>query len=183
MNDDELARTIAALRAEYAGELPGTVAQMEDLWRRLVAAEIPSSRLAELARMAHSITGSGTTFGLAGASRLLARGALRAEVDAAPASERLGILLTQLRALLAQVLGFTSLTQIDPHSGLFDLGIDSLSALETKTRLEVALSVKLAPSALMEHATPEALALHLHDEVLGYVGEPVRAESNSEGTP
>ena len=69
MSDDELTRTIAKLRTEYAGQLPGAVAQMEALWRRLVAAEIPLSRLAELTRMAHSITGSGTTFGLPGASR------------------------------------------------------------------------------------------------------------------
>ena len=85
-NDDQLARTIAGLRAEYAGELPGAVAQMEDLWRRLVAAEVPSSRLAELARMAHSITGSGTTFGLAGASR--AAGELELFLDQYAASGR-----------------------------------------------------------------------------------------------
>ena len=69
MNNDELERVIAKLRVDYACQLPGTVAQMEDLWRRLVAAEIPLSKLAELARMAHSITGSGTTFGLPDASR------------------------------------------------------------------------------------------------------------------
>jgi HPt (histidine-containing phosphotransfer) domain-containing protein len=69
VNDDELARTIAKLRADYAGQLPATVAQMEDLWRRHVAAEMPSLQLAQLARMAHSITGSGATFGLPGVSR------------------------------------------------------------------------------------------------------------------
>jgi chemotaxis protein histidine kinase CheA len=68
MNEDELKRTIAALHADYAAQLPGTVAQMEDLWRRLVAAETPPSKLADLARMAHSITGSGATFGLPEAS-------------------------------------------------------------------------------------------------------------------
>jgi len=69
MSEDELSRAIAKLRIEYAEQLPGTVAQMEELWRDLVAAEIALSKLADLARMAHSITGSGTTFGLPGASR------------------------------------------------------------------------------------------------------------------
>jgi HPt (histidine-containing phosphotransfer) domain-containing protein len=69
MNEDELKRTIAKLHAGYAAQLPGTVAQMEDLWRRLVAVEIPPSQLADLARMAHSIAGSGATFGLPDASR------------------------------------------------------------------------------------------------------------------
>jgi HPt (histidine-containing phosphotransfer) domain-containing protein len=69
VNKDELELAIAKLRVDYADALPGTVAQMEDLWRRLVAAEIPLSKLAELARMAHSISGAGATFGLPGASR------------------------------------------------------------------------------------------------------------------
>ena len=69
MKDDELERTLAKLSADYVEQLPGTVAQMEDLWRRVVAAEIPELRLAELTRMAHSITGSGATFGLPNASR------------------------------------------------------------------------------------------------------------------
>jgi hypothetical protein len=68
VNDDELAHTIATLRADYAKQLPATVTQMEDLWRRIVSGESPLSRLAELARMAHSITGAGATFGLPGAS-------------------------------------------------------------------------------------------------------------------
>jgi chemotaxis protein histidine kinase CheA len=69
MNQDELKLTIAKLRADYAAQLPDTVAQMEELWQRLVAAEAPSSQLADLARMAHSIAGSGATFGLPQASR------------------------------------------------------------------------------------------------------------------
>jgi HPt (histidine-containing phosphotransfer) domain-containing protein len=69
VNDDELARTIAKLHADYADQLPATVVQMEDLWRRLVAAEIPLSRLEELVRRAHSIAGSGATFGVPEAGR------------------------------------------------------------------------------------------------------------------
>ncbi|MBK5103342.1 MAG: Hpt domain-containing protein [Burkholderiales bacterium] len=68
MSEDELGRTIARLSADYAAQLPGTVAQMEELWRRIVAAELPLSQLSELLRTAHSISGSGATFGLPGAS-------------------------------------------------------------------------------------------------------------------
>jgi len=69
VSKDELGCTLAKLRADYAEQLPATVAQMEDLWRQLVAAEITSPRLAELGRMAHSIAGSGTTFGVPNATR------------------------------------------------------------------------------------------------------------------
>jgi len=69
VNESELARTINKLRADYAEQLPVTVAQMEELWRRLVHAELPLAKLADLVRMAHSISGSGATFGLPGASQ------------------------------------------------------------------------------------------------------------------
>ena len=72
MKDDELVRTIAKLRAEYAEQLPGAVAQMESLWRGLIASEIPPLRLSEFVRMVHSITGSGSTFGLPEVSRAAA---------------------------------------------------------------------------------------------------------------
>ena len=69
MKDEELTRTIAKLHADYAAQLPSMVAQMNELWRALVAAEIPLSRLPELTRMAHSITGAGATFGIPDASQ------------------------------------------------------------------------------------------------------------------
>lgn len=69
MNDDELKDALAKLRADYAAQLPGTVAQMEQLWQGLAAAEIPPAKLTELARMAHSMAGSGATFGFPNVSR------------------------------------------------------------------------------------------------------------------
>lgn len=69
MSDDELERVIAKLRAEYAEQLPETIAQMEALWQSIVTAETPFVRQRELVRMAHSISGSGTTFGIPGATR------------------------------------------------------------------------------------------------------------------
>ena len=58
-----LRRTFAMLSAKYRVTLPDTVAQFEDLWRRLLAAEAPVSGLADLIRIAHNIAGTGKTFG------------------------------------------------------------------------------------------------------------------------
>ena len=69
MNEEELRRVLEKLRTDYVAQLPGTVAEMEDLWRRILAAEVPLAQLEKLERMAHSIAGSGTTFGLPEASR------------------------------------------------------------------------------------------------------------------
>jgi chemotaxis protein histidine kinase CheA len=69
MNEEELRQMLGKLRADYAAQLPGTVAEMEELWRGIVAAEVPLSQLEKLMRMAHSIAGSGTTFGFPDATR------------------------------------------------------------------------------------------------------------------
>lgn len=70
MSRDEISSVIAKLSAEYAEQLQGKVARMEQLWRQLVAEQMPSSQLDELVRMAHGIAGSGATFGLPSASRV-----------------------------------------------------------------------------------------------------------------
>ncbi len=69
MQDDELERAIGKLRADYAEQLPRAVAQMEALWRQLVAVETAPTAMDELMRTAHSIAGAGGTFGFDQASR------------------------------------------------------------------------------------------------------------------
>ena len=56
MNEEELRQMLDKLRADYAEQLPGTIAEMEELWRGIAAAEIPLSQLEKLMRMAHSMT-------------------------------------------------------------------------------------------------------------------------------
>ena len=58
------------LSAKYQVTLPGKVAQFEDLWRQLLAAEAPVSRLADLVQIAHNIAGNAKTFGFASAGEV-----------------------------------------------------------------------------------------------------------------
>jgi chemotaxis protein histidine kinase CheA len=67
---DALHRTFAMLRAKYQVKLPGTVAQIEDLWRRLLSAEAPASELADLVQLAHNIAGTAKTFGFEAAGEV-----------------------------------------------------------------------------------------------------------------
>ena len=67
---DGLQRTFAMLCARYQVKLPGVVAQFEDLWRGLLAAEVPASGVAELIKIAHNIAGNGKTFGFASAGEV-----------------------------------------------------------------------------------------------------------------
>ena len=66
--DDALRQAIAMLRDDYASELPEKIAEIEQLWRRLLADEAPVPELQDVVRMVHGIAGSGATFGLAVAS-------------------------------------------------------------------------------------------------------------------
>ena len=65
---DALKRTIASLRDDYASSLPGKIAEIEELWQRLLADDAPVAGLQDVVRMVHGIAGSGATFGLAAAS-------------------------------------------------------------------------------------------------------------------
>jgi chemotaxis protein histidine kinase CheA len=65
---DVLKRTISSLQDDYASKLPGKIAEIEALWRRLLADDAPLAELQDVVRMVHGIAGSGATFGLAVAS-------------------------------------------------------------------------------------------------------------------
>jgi acyl carrier protein len=55
----------------------------------------------------------------------------------------------------------------DPRRKLFEMGMDSLMALELKSRLQHELGASVPVTAVFNHPTIEALAGHLLDDVLG----------------
>lgn len=65
---DSLQQTIAMLRDDYASKLPEKIAEIEALWRRLLADDAPLAEFQDVIRMVHGVAGSGATFGLAAAS-------------------------------------------------------------------------------------------------------------------
>lgn len=52
-------------RADYRLSLPQRLDQIESLWRQVLNNEAPAEALASLERCAHSLAGSGATFGFA----------------------------------------------------------------------------------------------------------------------
>jgi HPt (histidine-containing phosphotransfer) domain-containing protein len=101
---DALQRTFAMLSAKYQVKLPATVVQFEDLWRRLLAAEAPVSRLADLIQIAHNIAGNGKTFGFASAGEVareielcLEPACATGRLPDAAEQERVAVLLASLK--------------------------------------------------------------------------------------
>jgi acyl transferase domain-containing protein/acyl carrier protein len=98
-----------------------------------------------------------------------------------PAREWRPALLARVREHLAAVLGIERPELVPTDRGLFSLGLDSLLAVELRTRLEAELSRKLPPTLTLDAPTAEALT----DALLGSEPrrEPARAERRLEVTP
>jgi acyl carrier protein len=62
-----------------------------------------------------------------------------------------------VRSQVAAVLG-RSADDVDPHKPFQELGLQSLSAVELRNRLNAATGLDLAPTLIFEYPTPAALA-------------------------
>ncbi|MFD4660988.1 type I polyketide synthase [Kitasatospora sp. NPDC058444] len=68
---------------------------------------------------------------------------------------------TVVRTEVAAVLGFPSPEVVDEHSSLPELGLDSLTAVELRNRLDAATGLRLAATVAFDHPTLPALVDHL----------------------
>ncbi|MEV6619111.1 type I polyketide synthase [Streptomyces sp. NPDC051051] len=74
-------------------------------------------------------------------------------------------LLALVRELAATVLGHPSAEAVEPDRLFTEQGFDSLTVVELRNHLASATGLKLAPTLLFDHATPEALAAHVHQRL------------------
>jgi acyl carrier protein len=100
---------------------------------------------------------------------------LRARLAAASPERRSDIVIDQVRVDVGQILGLSP-GDIDAERGLFDMGMDSLMALDVKTRLEAAVGARLPSTLTFNYPTVTALAGYLVEHVLEPpVAEPIPA--------
>ncbi|MGR4849191.1 SDR family NAD(P)-dependent oxidoreductase [Streptomyces sp. LARHCF252] len=121
----------------------------------------------------HRPTVAGTSSGSAGSSgQMLEPGAWRKRLAPLPPGEREAALVALLRADVAAVLGYPHADALPTGKSLADLGFDSLTAVQIRNRLSIALKLRLSAAVVFEHRTAEELARHL----LGLLdGEPAAA--------
>jgi acyl transferase domain-containing protein/acyl carrier protein len=86
--------------------------------------------------------------------------ALLERLQEAPADRQPELLEEFVRSELARVLGHAQGT-ISRREGFAALGLDSLGAIELRTRLEQALGCRLPATLAFDHPTVEALVAHL----------------------
>lgn len=88
-------------------------------------------------------------------------GALMRELNQADCSQRRGILEQALRQQLAEVLHNPGSADVAMRQRLFDMGFDSLLAMEFTRNLSQALDFKLPSTLLFDYPTIEALLTYL----------------------
>ncbi|MER7407943.1 type I polyketide synthase [Streptomyces sp. NPDC000070] len=107
-------------------------------------------------------------------------GAWRKRLAALPPGEREAALVELLRADVAAVLGYPHADALPVGKTLTDLGFDSLTAVQFRNRLSMALKLRLSAAVVFEHHTTEKLARHLLGLLDG--DEPAAAAAGATGT-
>ncbi|MEV6134350.1 type I polyketide synthase, partial [Streptomyces violaceusniger] len=84
-----------------------------------------------------------------------------------PPVERERAVLELVRGQVAAVLGHATPAAIDPAATFQAAGFDSLTAIELRNRLMAATGVQTPASVVFDYPTPELLAGHLREQLLG----------------
>ena len=71
--------------------------------------------------------------------------------------ERERVLSDLVRGQIAGVFGLPAAAAIDPGRPLQEIGLDSLMAVELRTRLQTATGLRLPSTLLFDYPTPNAL--------------------------
>jgi len=137
---------------------PPLVAAMHVDWPRLAATFPPAPFWAELAERPRP-------------SPEAAPAVLDRLRDAPPA-DRADLLIDHLRREVAGVLGWSSPERVGPRDKLFDLGMDSLTSVELRHRLQRNLSCSLPLTLAFDYPSVAALADYLTEQLDLAAGTP-----------
>ncbi len=74
-----------------------------------------------------------------------------------PVDERGGRMQRMVRETIAKILGLSGGEAVSLTKGLFDLGIDSLSAVDLKNRLQTVLGIKIPATLVFDYPTVPAI--------------------------
>ncbi|WP_406347867.1 type I polyketide synthase [Streptomyces sp. NBC_00144] len=105
-------------------------------------------------------------------------GGLAQRLAALPAHEHEAAVLDVVLRQVAEVLGFSSASAIEPEKAFKDLGFDSLRAVEFRNGVNDATGLRLPATLVFDYPSPMVLARHLLAESVG-TGEGAGAVAGS----
>ncbi|MDB1090428.1 beta-ketoacyl reductase, partial [Streptomyces sp. ACA25] len=88
-------------------------------------------------------------------------------------SRRARALLDLVRKQAAEVLGHPAGETVPARGGFADLGFDSLTAVEMRTRIAAATGLDLPTAMIFDYPTPVALSGHLAEEIVAEAAKSV----------
>lgn len=94
------------------------------------------------------------------------------QLTAAPVQQRRKLITDYLRNAVAEVTRVDA-TEIREDAGFFDLGMDSLMAVELRRRIEAGVGREIPVTLVMDHPRLSDAAHYLLGEVLGLAEQPV----------
>jgi SAM-dependent methyltransferase/acyl carrier protein len=107
-------------------------------------------------------------------------------LEHAPSQERFSLLQAGIASELASAIGLDPSQTPEAHQGFFDLGMDSLMAVEFKNRLEARLACTLPSTVAFDYPTLDTLTRYLFTEVFHWtlekIPEPARREAQQQPT-
>jgi mycoketide-CoA synthase len=144
-----------------AGRTLVTVADVD--WARFAPAftvRRPSPLIGDLAEVRQALAAGDGSAAAAGAPTLLAR-----RLAGLPRAGQETLLTDLVRAEAAAVLQHLSAEAVGAGAGFLELGVDSLTAVELRNRLNTVTGLRLTATAVFDHSTPLLLARHLRAEL------------------
>jgi NAD(P)-dependent dehydrogenase (short-subunit alcohol dehydrogenase family) len=102
------------------------------------------------------------------------------QLDEAVRESRLALLTEHVRDEIARLAGITDIARIDDEAGFFELGMDSLTSVELRNRLQRSLGKTLPATLAFDYPNIRAFIAYLRDHVFGseYFDEQ-RADSSA----
>lgn len=99
-----------------------------------------------------------------------------------PPSEAWEQLVTLIGQQVAAVLNLSKTQALDPTQRLFEVGIDSLMAIDLRSRLQNGLGCALPSTLVFDYPSVAEMARYVQEELLAAAAAPVLAEPNPTAT-
>ncbi len=156
---DALAGLAEAFADSTAHAAAQTVVARID-WSRFLPLYQQAGRRAFLAELERELPAQATVVTPSGKTQLVER------LTAAPVQQRRKLLIDYLRDAVAEVTRVDA-AEIREEAGFFDLGMDSLMAVELRRRIEQGVGKEIPATLAMDHPRLSDVADYLLGEVLG----------------
>jgi len=108
--------------------------------------------------------------------------ALRERLAGLPAGEQHELIKNQIKIETARILGLESAQAVEEDVGFFDIGMDSLTAVELRNALQTIVGSSLPTTLLFKYSTVQALADFFSDDIFALAGQKPQQQIASPST-